>query len=146
MFRGIRLASLKDAPYAFGSTYEREIAADEADWRTRLGSRAQFVAELAGEDGVAGTAGGITSGDGSAALISMWVRPASRGKGAGDALVEAVLEWARAEGHPAVRLWVTNGNEAAERLYARHGFARTGAVQPVFPDQPRMELEMIREL
>jgi len=145
VFREIRLAALKEAPYAFGSTYQREVEADELNWRSRLAGRAQFVAELL-DGSAAGTAGGIPSGDGSASLISVWVRPESRGTGAGDSLVEAVLEWARAGRFPAVRLWVTTGNDAAERLYVRHGFVRTGAVKPVIEGEDRTELEMIRVL
>lgn len=135
---------MKDAPYAFGSKYEREVLADEDNWRSRLAGRSQFVAEVDGQ--VAGTAGGIASDDASAALISMWVAPAARGKGVGEMLVHAVLDWARDEGYPAVRLWVTSGNVAAERLYLRCGFVRTGATQPVFPGEPRMEIEMERVL
>ena len=142
MFREVRLAALLDAPYAFGSTYEREVGADEDNWRTRLGGRAQFVAELDGK--VVGTAGCIASDDTtSAALISMWVSPGARGKGAGEALVNAVLDWARNEGFVAVFLWVTVGNAPAEKLYARCGFTRTGATQPVRPAESRMELEMV---
>jgi GNAT superfamily N-acetyltransferase len=140
----VRLAALKDAPYAFGSKYEREVHAHEGNWRKRLAGRSQFVAELDGT--VAGTAGGIASDDPNAALISMWVAPAARGKGVGEALVHAVLDWARGEGYPAIRLWVTDGNDAAERLYLRCGFTRTGASQPVFPGEPRIEIEMERDL
>jgi hypothetical protein len=41
-------------------------------------------------------------------------------------------------------LWVVDTNIAAQRLYARCGFVATGATQPVFPGEPRMELEMVR--
>jgi GNAT superfamily N-acetyltransferase len=140
----VRLAALKDAPYAFGSKYEREVHTDEGAWRTRLVGRTQFVAELDGM--VVGTAGGIASDDGNAALISMWVAPSARGKGAGNRLVHAVIEWARQEGYPGIRLWVTDGNDAAEKLYLRCGFRRTGATQRVFPGEPRMEFEMERDL
>lgn len=131
---------MQDAPYAFGSKYEREVRATEDRWRQRLAGRSQFVAEVDGS--VAGTAGGIASDDGYAALISMWVAPSARGKGVGEMLVRAVLGWARDEAYPGVRLWVTDGNVAAERLYLRCGFDRTGATQAVFPGEPRMEFEM----
>jgi GNAT superfamily N-acetyltransferase len=89
-----------------------------------------------------GMAAGIRSDEGSAALISMWVAPPARGKGVGARLVNAVLDWAKRQGHNSVSLWVTDGNAVAERLYERCGFMRTGAVQPVHPDEPRVEYEM----
>jgi GNAT superfamily N-acetyltransferase len=143
-YREVRLASLRDAPNAFGSTAAEEAPLSAARWRDRLTKRAQFAACLG--DGVVGTAGGITSDDGSAAeLVSMWVAASARGRGIGDALVTAVLAWAAAEGFGQVQLWVSEDNVPAERLYARHGFRRTGAVQPVVADQPdRLEFEMTR--
>jgi GNAT superfamily N-acetyltransferase len=140
VFRTVRLAALKDAPWAFGSKYEREVRAEEENWRSRLANRNQLVAEVDGK--VIGTAGGIAADDGNAALISMWVAPGSRFRGVGEALVRAVLEWARDGAYHAVRLWVADGNGAAERLYRRCGFVPTGATQPIFPGEPRMEFEM----
>lgn len=144
MFREVRLAALKEAPYAFGSAYERELSAEESNWRERLGNRAQMVAEIGGE--VAGTAGGIASDGNCAALISMWVAPHARGKGVGARLVDSVVEWASEEGYDSVYLWFTDGNAAAERLYERCGFVRTGQVQPVHPGEPRVEHEMWKRI
>jgi GNAT superfamily N-acetyltransferase len=140
----VRLAALKEAPYAFGSSYEREQSAEESNWRERLGNRAQLVAEVGGE--VAGTAGGIASDRNSAALISMWVAPHARGRGVGARLVNAVVDWAKREGYDSVFLWVTGGNAVAERLYERCGFVRTGQVQPVHPGEPRVEYEMWKRI
>jgi GNAT superfamily N-acetyltransferase len=135
-YRAIRLAALAEAPRAFGSRLTDERRLRPADWRRRLAGRAQFLVRHAGQ--AVGTVGGIDDGDG-AELVSMWVAPAWRGRGVGDRLVQAVLDWARAAGYPTVRLWVTVDNAAAERLYARHGFVRTGEIQPVSADDPRRQ-------
>lgn len=149
MFREVRLAALQEAPYAFGSTYERERETEEGNWRERLGNRAQMVAEVGGK--VAGTAAGIASDEDTAqgraaALISMWVAPHARGRGVGASLVNAVVDWAKREGYDSIFLWVTEGNEVAERLYERCGFVRTGQVQPVHPGEPRVEYEMWKRI
>jgi ribosomal protein S18 acetylase RimI-like enzyme len=84
------------------------------------------------------------------------------GAGAGGALVEAVVEAARAAGCRRVRLVTTNDNLPALRLYQRHGFAlvalRPGAVdrsrerKPSIPREGlggiplRDELDLVREL
>jgi GNAT superfamily N-acetyltransferase len=143
-FRAIRLAALRDAPDAFGSTASDAESLDEQEWRRRLEERAVFLAEVAGQR--AGLAAGIRGDQpGDAELISMWVAPAWRGHGVGDRLVEAVLAWAAGERFATVRLWVANGNDRAERLYARHGFASTGRMQPMGAERSDLlEFEMRR--
>jgi len=132
---------LKDAPYAFGSTYEAEVSRTEERWRSALADRARFVAESSGE--VVGTVGGGASDvTGTAALTALWVAPAARGRGVGEAQVGAVLEWAKDARYEQVMLWVVEGNSAAESLYRRTGFRRTGSVQMVRPGDPRIEYEM----
>jgi GNAT superfamily N-acetyltransferase len=141
-YRALRLAALVDAPHAFGSTLEGELARTEADWRGRLRRRVLFAALI---DGVpVGTAGYLREGDG-AELISMWVDPRCRGRGVGDDLVSAVVAWSERKRRGVLRLWVSEGNRPAERLYARHGFVRTGEVQPVGGRDPgRLEFAMAR--
>lgn len=145
-FREVRLTALRDAPEAFGSTAaDAERLSDDA-WRGRLRDRAVFLAELGSHR--AGLAAGIRADQPEdAELVSMWVAPAWRGCGIGHRLVEAVLGWAAGERFSGVRLWVADGNAVAERLYARHGFARTGAVQPMTTGAPeRLEFEMRRRV
>jgi GNAT superfamily N-acetyltransferase len=103
-------------------------------------ARTRFVVELDGRVvGVA--AGGDSSYAKVAALTSLWVEPAARGKGVGDLLVATVVEWARRAGYQQVLLWVSVGNDNAEMLYARNGFARTGAV--VQDTQPEFEMSRL---
>ncbi|MCQ8828779.1 GNAT family N-acetyltransferase [Streptomyces malaysiensis] len=142
LYRAVRLAALADAPEAFGSTLGREQAFTADIWRGRLTKRNQFVAEDAGE--ACGLIGIVPAEPGVAELVSMWVHPAARGRGAGDLLVREALRWAKDQHLPEVRLWVADGNESAERLYARHGFQRTGQIQPVREGEDELEFAMAR--
>lgn len=147
VFKSVRLAALADAPSAFGTTLADAKGWTDKDWQEKLSARAQFVVDVQGIP--VGTAAGIDSDEDphAAELISMWVGPASRGHGIGDLLVAAVLGWARERGHQRVQLWVSTGNHAAERLYARHGFARTGTERAMSrEDARRREFSMVRTL
>ncbi|HKV89520.1 MAG TPA: GNAT family N-acetyltransferase [Candidatus Dormibacteraeota bacterium] len=145
VFRTVRLAALREAPYAFGSTYEREVEAPESRWRDGLLGRTRFVAEVDGE--VVGTvSGGAADTAGSAAVTAMWVDPRFRRAGIGDALLKHVLEWLKRAAYRDVVLWVTEVNASAERLYERNGFRRTGGVSEVRPGEPALEYEMSRRL
>ena len=45
--------------------------------------------------------------------------------GVASALIEAACEWLRSIGAPRVILWTADGNDPAQRLFARVGFRRT---------------------
>jgi ribosomal protein S18 acetylase RimI-like enzyme len=62
---------------------------------------------------------------GEAEIRMLAVDPAQRGRGAGEALVRACVEHARADGCSVVRLSSEPDMAAAHRLYARLGFVRT---------------------
>ena len=81
LYREVRLAALRDSPFAFGSTLESESTYTEPVWRERLQGRALFVA-LHSSGRPAGLAGstvqhasgltnhqGPTSGDITAATV-----------------------------------------------------------------------------
>lgn len=137
----MRLAALKDAPYAFGSTWEHEKERTEQKWRNSVVSRTRFVAEADGQ--VIGMASvGAADSSGAASVTSFWVHPQARGQGVGDSLLLAVAESAKKAGFDQLRLWVTESNTHAEGLYERHGFQRTGASQQVRAGEDRLEFEM----
>jgi GNAT superfamily N-acetyltransferase len=131
--REVRLAALRESPDAFMSSYEAEAGLTEAQWRERIARCAILVGWLDGRP--VGTAAGWAQPDGTPELFSMWVAPEARGTGVADALVRGVIEWARAEGHDRLTLWVMRGNAVASRFYARHGFVPVAGFEPP-PDHP----------
>ena len=136
---------MKEAPSAFGSTWEREKNRTEEEWRNAVVSRTRFVAESDGQ--AVGMASVGEAGPGRAGSVtSFWVHPRARGKGVGDALLLATIESARAAGYGELFLWVVENNDHAQKLYQRHGFQRTGATQLVRPGDDRLEYEMARTL
>ncbi|MEV2221143.1 GNAT family N-acetyltransferase [Nocardia vinacea] len=121
IWRQLRRQALRDAPEAFGSTLADWSGPgdDEARWRARLADVAFNVIIR-----WRGVAAGMVSADmadtGRIELMSMWVAPFARGRGVGDAAIRAVLHWANGR---EVGLSVKVDNQAAIRLYRRHGFA-----------------------
>jgi ribosomal protein S18 acetylase RimI-like enzyme len=157
LLRDVRLSALAEAPYAFGSTYAREAAFTEEQWRGRISERSVTFfarAEPAGrmlDDRVpdnAGPAGlsGVYVEEGAANLVSLWVRPSARGLGAGQALVEAAAAWAKERDFGTLFLWVTESNAPARRLYERCGFTPTGERQPLPSNTTLQEIAMSRTL
>jgi ribosomal protein S18 acetylase RimI-like enzyme len=144
--RDIRLDALREAPYAFASTYDREAAYPEQTWQERAAAGNSILAyRPESGDRPVGLVAAIELVPGELELVSMWVRPETRGQQVGSALVEAVMEYARARPVPRVHLWVTETNKAARRLYERCGFTPTGERQPLPSDPSLMELAMVRE-
>ncbi len=143
--RDVRLDALRDAPYAFASSYEREVAFTESDWQRRIAGGVNLLAHVP-ELGAApvGIVGGFAAEPGAIELVSLWVRPQARGHGVGTALVEALIGWARATGKPCVHLWVTETNHHARLLYERCGFGVTAERQPLPSDPELMEIGMVR--
>jgi ribosomal protein S18 acetylase RimI-like enzyme len=149
-FRALRLAALSEAPYAFGSTLESWSGdGDREDrWRRRLTipSSRNLLALL---DGVpVGIASGVPAetSETEVELISMWVSPAGRGHGVGDALVTEIERWARGIGARALRLAVVPDNPHAIHLYERSAFAATGELGDLMPDGVRREVIMVKPL
>lgn len=146
--RDIRLAMLEDSPDAFWFTYADEAVYDEADWRERI--EGAWLVQARDADGVLGSAGLGSHWEPeratTATLFGMYVAPRARGRGVGEALVRAVLDEARRLGKSEVVLEVTSTNAAAEALYARCGFERTGTVHD-HPRKPSLhEIEMVHRL
>jgi ribosomal protein S18 acetylase RimI-like enzyme len=61
--------------------------------------------------------------------LAIAVVPNARGRGIGAALLEALLDLARADGHGAISLSVDGKNDGAIRLYEQHGFERVAETE-----------------
>ena len=147
LMRDVRLAALAEAPYAFGSTHAREAAFTEEEWRGRINQRSvTFFARVDSAGSAPAGLAGVYVDDGTANLVSLWVRPAARGLGVGKALVEAAASWARARDFGTLFLWVTESNTSARQLYDRCGFTATGERQPLPSDPALSEIWMSRAL
>jgi GNAT superfamily N-acetyltransferase len=131
-WRDLRLRALQDSPSAFGSTYEREAAFDEAFWRDRLTpEEPTSVAVLAYRDGVAvGMGGGFGDLPGFVHVVAMWTVPEHRGHGVGTAVLEALAGWAAERGYR-LHLDVNTANPGARALYERCGYVPTGETRPL---------------
>ena len=132
LFRELRLRSLADSPDAFARRFVDEQAQPDVHWIrlaesvTVPGGQVMLVAE---DDS---RALGLTFGlfdkerPKTGHVGGMWVEPESRGRGAGQALLSAAIDWARSRDLERLDLWVTEGNRPATRLYERTGFTDTG--------------------
>lgn len=123
----IRLAALRTAPEAFGSTHAVEAAMPASAHEDRLANSVVFGAYAGGR--IVGMAafkretGPKTAHKGF--VWGVFVDPAHRGGGVGGALMEAVLAEARRTVEQLI-LTIVEGNEAALALYRRLGFTTYG--------------------
>ena len=133
-YRTIRLAALKDAPDAFGSTYEAEVGLSTEAFAERLattivlGAYAGTGSDARIVDMVGFKQQTIAKLAHKGFLWGFYVAPAARGRGVGVALVERIVA-AAAGLVQQLTLSVVRGNDAALALYERCGF-QTYGVEP----------------
>ena len=136
-YRALMLEAYTSCPDAFTSTAGERAAQPESFWLRRLQDPAGLALVLgAFHEGMLVGAVALEFSERSktrhkAHLVGMYVRPGVRGGGLGRQLAEAAIECAA--GRPGVRsivLTVTQGNAAAESLYASCGFRPFG-VEPL---------------
>lgn len=138
--RDVRLASLADAPWAFGSRHADWVDATEERWRARLTDVPLTIVARSG-DGFVGVVSGVATEE-HVELISMWVSPEHRGTGLAGRLICGVVEWAASLGHDTF-LMVRDDNARAIAVYERAGFTDLG-VPPDWPDEQPRERRMRR--
>jgi ribosomal protein S18 acetylase RimI-like enzyme len=133
LFQEIRLRCLADAPDAFGSTLERELAFTESDWRQRLTGPVYVVLDPGPV-----SVGGIFDNGGDLTVWGMWTEPSHRGRGHARRILDNLI----APGVEA-ELHVNTANAAARGVYERYGFAATGEVEPLRPGSDQTMERMV---
>ncbi len=143
-YREIRLKALKESPDAFGSTSEQETMLPEEEWITRA---------IASESGQSGRGFFAVNNDEVCGLVwcllsdsdlriahiySLWIAPSVRGRGAGRALLERCIAWAKDKRALHIHLSVTVDESPAMMLYRSRGFYPVGEPERL---RPNSELE-----
>jgi len=151
IFKGVRLRALRDTPSAFSSTYADESQLADTEWAQRVAqwsgkrSRTYLAMDAASPCGI--VSGFFDQDDSARAhLVSMWVVPTHRRLGIGAQLVNAIVDWASAEGARTLRLIVTSNNDGAIEFYQSLGFSITAKIGRYRNDPALNDLEMVRSI
>jgi RimJ/RimL family protein N-acetyltransferase len=119
-FAELRLQALHDSLGPRDPQFLQESSFTAAQWRRRLRAHAQFAALV--DDRPVGLIGAQRERADSIYLYSLWLQPRERGRGLGQTLVSAAVDWARAERVRTVTLRVNVANTAARGVYEAMGF------------------------
>lgn len=155
-YREARLKALKDSPQAFGGTWEQEALLPKEDWTARAiasesgqSARGFFAIH---KDEVCGLIWCLLSDSDPriAHIYALWTAPSVRGQGAGRALVEQCIAWAKGKGALYIHLSVTNGESPAMQLYKSQGFYPIGEFDVWLPGSllktRKMELNLAADV
>lgn len=126
LLKALRLAALRDAPSAFGSTYSREEAQSSDWWQTSLKTLHWMVVEVEGNPVSLCALHRDDNLPNASEIIAMWVDPRFRRQGLAKALVSYCEAHARSLGSTELSLAVAADNGAAKTLYEELGFLYYG--------------------
>jgi GNAT superfamily N-acetyltransferase len=131
LFKRLRLESLRDAPYAFSSTYDSALRRSAESWREQADSTAQGSDRATfitfSDDAPIGIAAlyRLLDQPEMGEMLQVWVAPQHRGTGIARNLMDVVLEWAGNNIFRAIIARITAGNVRAVRFYRSYGFTPT---------------------
>jgi ribosomal protein S18 acetylase RimI-like enzyme len=152
LYRELRIAALRDAPYAFGSRLEDVLATDPAAFdesaRRFAGSESTTSFVLYSNDEPVGLIGAFfeDSAERRAFVCALWVRPAVRHLRGGELLVSTAVSWLEQRGARSVYAWVADANARARIFYEHLGFIVTGLQQPLTADPGAWETLLVKKL
>ncbi len=147
-WRAIRLDALRNAPDAFGSSFDDWDGRPLQDFAARLAGCEMWAAgpQPGTPIAVASWEAGISPAEPDLGwVMSVYVAPKARGRGLGDAIFARIIARAERAGMTRLGLHVGQRNLAAQALYQRAGFVATGG-PPMLNERGNWEIEMRRML
>lgn len=135
IYKKIRLASLKEAPYAFASTYESAAKRTEESWAKQSDSTAESSSNaifLAFENenpiGIAAIYENEEKNK-EAEIFQVWVAPDHRGTDLAKNMIDKVFDWAGRNRYENVLAVVEKNNDRASKFYLNYGFKITSETE-----------------
>jgi GNAT superfamily N-acetyltransferase len=123
--REIRLKALQINPEAFGGTFEKESAEDEAAWRDKFNKNDFLIASVDGVDGAIMYIEVLDGDFGATCWIGgCWSDPQFRGKGLFSAMMKFVDQQDRGWDVQGLGVWTDNYSAIA--AYEKLGFVKMG--------------------
>ena len=144
----VRLRALTEDPEAFGATLAQASARTDAEWQdnarrfTLLPPATSFLACSDGTPCGMANCFVIEANPRTAEMTAFWVAPVQRGQGVGEALVAAIIGWAKSQGVTTLQAWVVEDNARALSFYKKLGFQETEKRQPHTPD-PAKQIKLL---
>ena len=132
--REIRLESLKEAGFAFGSSYENEVKFSDRQWQDLLSSEESFYfAAITIANEIAALAGIRRYPNKQWFVVGVYVKPKHRGQGVIQQLLKYLIEYNQEmvlnSGFP-LALTVIISNVSAIRIYQQLGFKIMQQLEP----------------
>lgn len=134
LFKRIRLASLREAPYAFSSTYESALLRSDESWRRQVeesaqgADRATFIAFFDNRPVGISSLYRIAARREKGELLQVWVAPEYRGTRITWNLMDTVFMWAAENAFETILAQVTCSNIRSIRFYRKYGFMMSDEV------------------
>lgn len=150
IFKRIRLEALRTAPEAFASRASDWEKLPDEEWRRRIENNTVVVCfrqqEPIGIMGLTRQQAGKMAHR--ATLNMVYLRQDGRSGGQAAAMLDMLVQHAKAVGISQIELAVTAGNPAAVRFYRREGFHEIGRIPAGFLHEGREidEIMMVRRI
>lgn len=133
VYREIRLQALKEAPYAFLTTYDSAVQRSDDMWKQQVfgaatgADQAIFIA-FSEENVPIGLAALYRSSaeHKSGEMAQVWISPEYRKRGIGTELLEKIIQWGKENDITEIEARIMAGNEQAVAFYKKNKFTETG--------------------